>query len=206
MAPNGEVIVEVPPECPLAKVKMAVQKRARWIFQNQDSARRSIAHTVPREYISGETHFFLGRRYQLRVKVELGRILGGGEENPVHRVKPAVDAEILQHLTLVTRWIGGDGDELHHGFHWRDVHHLLHLGELFCVKRAEIRAVGIDEMQYHHLALEVGQADCFAIGILQSEVGRFLVLRLEEFVRLDDVLFQFIQAVRKSRRRQRSYQ
>lgn len=69
VAPDGKVMVEVPPECPLAKVKMAVQKRARWIFQNQDSAKLNIGQPLPREYVSGETHFYLGRRHPIRVRV-----------------------------------------------------------------------------------------------------------------------------------------
>ena len=69
VAPDGSVTVEVPPECPLGKVKAAVQKRARWIFLNRDTAKLSSGSPLPREYVSGETHFYLGRRYPLRVKI-----------------------------------------------------------------------------------------------------------------------------------------
>jgi predicted metal-dependent hydrolase len=97
VAPDGKVIVEAPPKCPLAKIKMAVQKRARWIFQNQDSAKRSIAHPLPREYVSGETHFYLGHRYQIRVKV-------GRSETPVKLIRGIIQIHVpLQDRTLVKR-------------------------------------------------------------------------------------------------------
>ena len=97
VAPDGKVTVEAPPKCPLVKVKAAVQKRARWIFQNQDSAKRSIAHPLPREYISGETHFYLGRRYQIRVKV-------GRSETTVKLIKGIIQIHVpLQDRALVKR-------------------------------------------------------------------------------------------------------
>ena len=97
VAPDGKVIVEVPPECPLAKVKMAVQKLARWIFQNQDSTKLSIGRPLAREYISGETYFYLGRRYQLRVKV-------GRFETPVKLLRGILQINVpLQDRTLVKR-------------------------------------------------------------------------------------------------------
>jgi predicted metal-dependent hydrolase len=97
VAPDGKVIVEAPHECPLERVKVAVQKRARWIFQNQDSAKRSIAHPLPREYNSGETHFYLGRRYPLRVKV-------GRSETPVKLFRGIIQIHVpMQDRALVKR-------------------------------------------------------------------------------------------------------
>ena len=97
VAPDGKVIVEAPPECPLAKVKVAVQKRARWIFQNLDSAKHNVGHPLPREYISGETHFYLGRRYPLRVKV-------GRSDTTVKLLRGIIQINVpLQDRTLVKR-------------------------------------------------------------------------------------------------------
>lgn len=97
VAPNGKVIVEAPSECPLTKVKVAVQKKARWIFQNQDSAKHNIRHPLPREYISGETHFYLGRRYPLRVKV-------GRSDTTVKLLRGIIHINVpLQDRTLVKR-------------------------------------------------------------------------------------------------------
>lgn len=68
--PNGLVEVEAPAERDLSSVRVAVQKRARWIFDNLDSAAEGKASALPREYVSGETHFYLGRRYRLVVRAE----------------------------------------------------------------------------------------------------------------------------------------
>ncbi|MEO8723587.1 MAG: SprT family zinc-dependent metalloprotease [Sphingobium sp.] len=68
--PNGIVEVEAPPNRAAAVVQAAVQKRARWIFDNLDSAKDARAYALPREYIGGETHFYLGRRYRLLVREE----------------------------------------------------------------------------------------------------------------------------------------
>lgn len=68
--PNGDVEVEAPPNREAADIKVAVQKRARWIFENLDSAKDARTYALPREYVGGETHFYLGRRYRLLVREE----------------------------------------------------------------------------------------------------------------------------------------
>lgn len=68
--PNGVVEVEAPSNRGAADIKLAVQKRARWIFENLDSAKDARTYALPREYVGGETHFYLGRRYRLLVREE----------------------------------------------------------------------------------------------------------------------------------------
>lgn len=70
--PNGIVEVEAPPNREPSLIHAAVQKRARWIFENLDSAKEARAFALPREYVGGETHFYLGRRYRLKVRAEPG--------------------------------------------------------------------------------------------------------------------------------------
>jgi predicted metal-dependent hydrolase len=65
--PHGLVEVEAPPEKSPKDVVIALYKRARWISQRLDEAAAMRKHALPREYISGETHFYLGRRYQLKI-------------------------------------------------------------------------------------------------------------------------------------------
>ncbi len=82
--PNGLVEVEAPPSKSNADIKRALMKRAGWISKRLDEAESVRAHALPREYVSGETHFYLGRRYQLKlietsersseVKLKRGRI------------------------------------------------------------------------------------------------------------------------------------
>jgi predicted metal-dependent hydrolase len=66
--PDGVVEVEAPPNREPTIIQAAVQKRARWIFQSLDSAKDARAYALPREYVGGETHFYLGRRYRLQVR------------------------------------------------------------------------------------------------------------------------------------------
>jgi len=65
--PNGRVTVEAPPRVGPAQVQHAVQKRARWIWRHLNAAKASKGHVVPRRYVSGECHFYLGRRHKLIV-------------------------------------------------------------------------------------------------------------------------------------------
>ncbi|MCV6603051.1 MAG: M48 family metallopeptidase, partial [Cohaesibacter sp.] len=65
--PNGDVEVETPSDKSLADIKKAIYKRANWISNRLDEALAVRENVLPREYVSGETHFYLGRRYQLKI-------------------------------------------------------------------------------------------------------------------------------------------
>jgi predicted metal-dependent hydrolase len=65
--PNGVVEVETPPSTSKADITRALMKRASWISRRLDDADSVREHVLPREYVSGETHFYLGRRYQLKL-------------------------------------------------------------------------------------------------------------------------------------------
>lgn len=72
VTPDGVIQVEAPPDQDPALVRAAVQKRARWIFDNLDKSNDARTFALPREYVGGETHFYLGRRYRLNVRAERG--------------------------------------------------------------------------------------------------------------------------------------
>jgi len=65
--PNSCIEVEAPYEHCLTEIQRAVRKRARWIFNQLENASNFKRHALPREYVSGETHFYIGKRYQLKV-------------------------------------------------------------------------------------------------------------------------------------------
>lgn len=69
--PDGRVEVDAPPSTPLADVLAAVRKRSRWISQHVSAARERLAHVLPREYVSGESIHYLGKRYRLKVIVQI---------------------------------------------------------------------------------------------------------------------------------------
>ena len=66
--PDGSVNVDAPADATADAVQRAVKRRARWITKNVQEARERFEHVLPREYVSGETVFYLGRRYVLKVE------------------------------------------------------------------------------------------------------------------------------------------
>lgn len=67
--PDGEVRVDAPDSASSDEVVAAVRKRARWIWQQLEALRERRRHVLPREYVSGESHLYLGRRHLLKVQV-----------------------------------------------------------------------------------------------------------------------------------------
>lgn len=65
--PDGTVVVDAPLGFDEATIQRAVQKRARWVANHVAEARDRYAHVRPREYVSGEQVFYLGKRYVLKV-------------------------------------------------------------------------------------------------------------------------------------------
>lgn len=65
--PNGDVEIEAPSDKETGQIRAAAQRRARWIFQHRNAALTARRMALPREYVSGETHFYLGRRHKLIV-------------------------------------------------------------------------------------------------------------------------------------------
>jgi predicted metal-dependent hydrolase len=67
--PDARVLVDAPDTAPLREVMAAVKTRARWISQHVGAAKARLTHVLPREYVSGESLHYLGRRYRLKVIV-----------------------------------------------------------------------------------------------------------------------------------------
>ena len=65
--PNISVEVKAPEYCLLEDVKSKVLKRARWIVKTRNEMEMHRRDVLTRQYISGECHFYLGRRYVLKV-------------------------------------------------------------------------------------------------------------------------------------------
>lgn len=68
--PDGSVRVDAPDDAEIDRVVAAVRQRARWVWQRIEAIRQRGRHVLPREYVSGESHFYLGRRYLLKVVVD----------------------------------------------------------------------------------------------------------------------------------------
>jgi hypothetical protein len=65
--PDGKVQVDAPVDADPTRISDAVRVRARWISKRLEEIRERNLHVLPREYVSGESYFYLGRRYLLKV-------------------------------------------------------------------------------------------------------------------------------------------
>jgi predicted metal-dependent hydrolase len=65
--PDGRVLVLVPSQCNDAIIEDKVRLRVGWISRQLTTFSRYERHTVPRQYLSGESHRYLGRQYRLKV-------------------------------------------------------------------------------------------------------------------------------------------
>lgn len=65
--PDCRVVVSAPEQADDSEVLKAVQKRSRWIYQQLREFRQQLEFITPRKYISGESHYYLGKQYQLKV-------------------------------------------------------------------------------------------------------------------------------------------
>lgn len=68
--PDCRVQVSAMPDVPDAELVQAAQKRGRWIYEQLRTFRAQLEHVKPREYVSGESHYYLGRQYLLKVIVD----------------------------------------------------------------------------------------------------------------------------------------
>jgi hypothetical protein len=70
--PDGSVRVDAPEKRDFPEIHKAVMKRAGWIKHHVDEFRRQRSQALSRTYTSGESVFYLGRRYQLKVRSKCG--------------------------------------------------------------------------------------------------------------------------------------
>jgi hypothetical protein len=66
--PDASVVIKAPLETRHEEIEKRVAKRARWICRQIAYFRQFNPRTPPRQYLSGETHLYLGRRYRLKLK------------------------------------------------------------------------------------------------------------------------------------------
>ena len=66
--PNSSVCLKAPVDATLEQIQQKVHKRASWILKQKRFFESFGTPTTKRQYISGESHLYLGRQYMLRVK------------------------------------------------------------------------------------------------------------------------------------------
>ncbi|MGE0822473.1 MAG: M48 family metallopeptidase [Candidatus Binatia bacterium] len=66
--PNLQVLVRAPVDCDPTVIAEKVRQRAPWISKQLAAFQRFSPRTPPRQFVSGETHLYLGRQYRLKVR------------------------------------------------------------------------------------------------------------------------------------------
>ncbi len=102
--PDLRVLVAVPEGTPIALVRDRVKKRAPWILRQLDYFERFRPLPTPRQYLSGETFYYLGRQYRMKL------VQGGGQSVKLLGRYLQVDctntSDTAQVQRLVDAWYG----------------------------------------------------------------------------------------------------
>ncbi len=108
VAPDRQVAVEAPAAKTLDEILARVQRRGAWIIRQLEYFRRFQPLPTPRQYVSGETHLYLGRQYRLKLipcaAREEVKLIRGYFQVLLHDPKDHARAE-----RLLTRWFDAHG-------------------------------------------------------------------------------------------------
>jgi len=85
--PDKQVLVRAPIGTERSKIEARVKKRARWVKKQIMFFRQYEPRSTARNYVGGETHLYLGRKYRLRIAIG---------QTP--------EVKLLQGRMLVTLW------------------------------------------------------------------------------------------------------
>lgn len=65
--PDTTVQIKAPLDCSIEAIRKIVLKRSKWIITQQKFFGQFLPETPRREYVAGETHSYLGRKYVLKI-------------------------------------------------------------------------------------------------------------------------------------------
>lgn len=99
--PDGHVRVAAPAAMSVDAIRIAAISRLPWI-KRQQAQFKAQARQSPREYVSGESHYFLGRRYRLNVVEQAGtpRVSIRGNTRLELSVRPGCDRSDRERVFL----------------------------------------------------------------------------------------------------------
>ncbi len=66
--PDNSIRVLAPLASSMEEIKKVILKKSRWIIRQQHYFEQFLPKTPEREYVSGETHYYLGRGYLLKIR------------------------------------------------------------------------------------------------------------------------------------------
>ena len=112
LSAHHKISIKVTPDCKVQVATLleiertqliaAVKKRSRWIYQQLQVFQQQNEFIVPRQYISGESHYYLGKQYQLKViessehlqgvKLLRGKLQVTVKQKDMHKVQDLLNA------------------------------------------------------------------------------------------------------------------
>ncbi|MCV0377520.1 SprT family zinc-dependent metalloprotease, partial [Microbacterium sp.] len=101
--PDGRVRVAAPEALSDSAVRAALVRRLAWIRRRQAEFRGQARETT-REYVSGESHWFLGRRYRLRVVEQDGKESVNRASGSIIELRCRAGASRERRAMLMDRW------------------------------------------------------------------------------------------------------
>jgi len=108
--PDQRVVATVPHDASDDAIQDAMHKRARWIWQSIDEFAKQKESVLPKSYVSGETQFYLGRRYVLKINIDAVQVpnvkLSCGKLNVTikHEVSKDIDDRLGKIKPLIDKW------------------------------------------------------------------------------------------------------
>jgi len=108
--PDQRVVATVPHDATDDSIQEAMLKRSRWIWQNIGEFAKQKNYVLPKRYISGETQFYLGRRYVLKVLIDSDQVsnvkLSRGKLNVTlkHEIEQDNDDRAVKVKPLIDKW------------------------------------------------------------------------------------------------------
>ncbi|MFD1009104.1 M48 family metallopeptidase [Oceanisphaera ostreae] len=108
--PDQRVVATVPHDASEDAIQEAMQKRARWICQSIDEFAKQKDTVLPKSYVSGETQFYLGKRYVLKVIIDAKQVpnikLSRGKLNVTlkHEISKDIDDRVARVKPLIDKW------------------------------------------------------------------------------------------------------
>lgn len=100
--PDASVVVSAPYDALPEAINSKVRKRAAWIRRQQKVFSKYLPRTPDRRFISGETHFYLGRQYRLRVVPHEQEAVGLSNGFLIVQSRKPKQAEVTRNL--VEQW------------------------------------------------------------------------------------------------------
>lgn len=101
--PEGRVRVAAPLAVSDAAVRVAVIGKLRWI-RRQQAAFHGQRRESPREYVSGESHYYQGRRYRLQVVETSGKCGVVMRRNGIMELHVRATQTVEQRERVLWRW------------------------------------------------------------------------------------------------------